>query len=263
MPNTSISDQLGTILKRWQERLIDISKSNPLLGINRSRSAKFEVDPEDLEKTVKALLSEDIQVKLPYVQKKSKKNPTLDEVVVDDTEEYILHEGDVRFFYQNLGDLKRKTRKIFDTSRTTLIERGVNTLFLSIGCLEWSDPFMGASESPLIMIPCEFEYKGASKALGLKRADEDIIFNPAIRYYLKEREEIDLPDIEKPEEFDENEIDKLLKRVEQQVKTNGWKVTKRAWLGIFSFESLAIYQDLKSLDAQARNLEGIPSKVSI
>ncbi len=188
---------------------------------------------------------------MPFVQKKAKKLIEPDEEPSVDTEEYVLHEGDINFKYQNLGDLRRKTRKIFDTSRITLTERGVNTLYLAVGCLEWADAMMGKSESPLIMIPCEFEYKGASKPLGLMMADEDVILNPAIKYYLKEREEIDLPDL--PEDFDADKIDAFLKSVEKHVKVNGWKVTNRAWLGIFSFESLAIYQDLKILDAQARN----------
>jgi very-short-patch-repair endonuclease len=247
----SIPEQLGAILKRWQERLIDVSKSNPLLGLNRSRAAKLEVEAPDLTKIAKVLLSESGSIKLPFVQKKAKKLIQVDEDPTIDAEEYVLHEGDINFAYPNLGDLRRKTRKIFDYSRLTLSERGVNTLYLAIGCLEWSDSMMGKSESPLIMIPCELEYKGASKPLGLIMADEDVIMNPAIRYYLKEREEINLPEI--PEDFDFDKIDSFLQSIEKLVKVNDWKVSKRAWLGIFSFESLAIYQDLKALDAQARN----------
>lgn len=249
----SIPEQLGAILKRWQERLIDVSKSNPLLGLNRSRAAKLEVESADLNKIAKTLLSDGDSIKMPFVQKKAKKALQLDEdPSINTEEEYVLHEGDISFIYQNLGDLRRKTRKIFDNSRLTLSERGVNTLYVALGCLEWSDSMMGKSESPLIMIPCEFEYKGASKALELRMADEDVILNPAIRYYLKEREEIDLPEIIS-EEFDFDKVDSFLQSIQKLVKVNDWKVTQRAWLGVFSFESLAIYQDLKALDAQARN----------
>src|SRR3990167_7335741 len=101
----------------------------------------------------------------------SKKIQLDEDPTINTEEEYVLHEGDINFIYQNLGDLRRKTRKIFDNSRLTLSERGVNTLYLAMGCLEWSDSMMGKSESPLVMIPCEFEYKGASKALDLKMAD--------------------------------------------------------------------------------------------
>jgi len=37
----TILDKLTLILKNWQERLIDVSKSNPLLGLNRSRAVRL------------------------------------------------------------------------------------------------------------------------------------------------------------------------------------------------------------------------------
>lgn len=246
----SISDQLGAILKRWQERLIDVSKSNPLLGLNRSRAAKLEVESPDLGYLVKTLFTDSNTIKLPFVQKKPKKAASTDEEVPVEKEEYLFHKGDIDFVYSNLSDLRKKLRKILDDSHLTMNERGVNTLFLAIGCLEWEDTLMGKSESPLIMIPCNLEFKGASKAMNLVMADEDIILNPAIRYYLKEREEIDIPEIS--EDFDFDKVDSVLKSIESQIKVGGWKVTRRVWLGIFSFETLAIYQDLKLLDAQAR-----------
>ncbi|MFA5751065.1 MAG: DUF4011 domain-containing protein [Candidatus Paceibacterota bacterium] len=247
----SISDQMGTILKRWQERLIDVSKSNPLLGLNRSRTAKLEIENADLSILTKALLTDSAILKLPFVQKKPKRVTSSDEEESIEKEEYIFHEGDLDFIYSNLSDLRKKIRKIYDNSQLTMNERGVNTLYLAMGCLEWEDVLMGKSESPLIMVPCNLEFKGSSKPMNLMMSDEDVIVNPAIKFYLKEREEINIPDI--PEDFDFDKVESFLKSIEDQVKANGWKITKRAWLGIFSFDTLAIYQDLKLLDSQARN----------
>lgn len=249
----SISDKMEVILKRWQERLIDVSKSNPLLGLNRSRTAKLEIESADLSNLTKVLFTDGSVLKLPFVQKKPKKVISSEEEtpVEIEKEEYVFHEGDLDFIFSSLSDLRKKLRKIFDNSQLTMNERGVNTLYLAMGCLEWEDILMGKSESPLIMIPCNLEFKGASKAMNLIMSDEDIIINPAIRYYLKEREEINIPEI--AEDFDFDKVDDFLKLIETQVKISGWKVTKRAWLGIFSFETLAIYQDLKSLDSQARD----------
>jgi len=252
----STLDKIGAILKRWQERLIDVSKSNPLLGLNRSRAAKLELDKPDLSFLLKKIYIDDSTITLPFVQKKVKKKDLLSED--DSKEDYVLHEGDIEFVYPSVKELRSKIRKIYDNSKTTLTERGVNTLFLTIGCLEWEDPLMGKSESPLIMIPCSFENKGSSKALNLIMADEDIVINPAIKYYLQEREEIEIPDILNKESLEENQllddkkIDEYLSKVDGLVQLNGWKVTRRSWLGVFSFETLAIYQDLKSLDSQAR-----------
>ncbi len=260
-------EKLGLILKSWQERLIDVSKSNPLLGLNRSRSAKLEVISPDFKSIAKILIEDEGVIKLPFVQKKGKKiNKIIDDInlkldiseknteegegAIEKVQEYLLHEGDIDFKYSGLSDLRIKTRKIFDNSRLTLTERGVNTLYFAMGSLEWEDGLMGKSESPLIMIPCEFEYKGPSRALGLKMSDGDIVLNPALQYYLKEREEIELEDI--PDDFNIEKIDKFLKKIGDQVKLNNWSVLEKAWLGIFSFETLAIYQDLKMLDAEAR-----------
>ncbi|HAS80883.1 MAG: AAA ATPase [Candidatus Nomurabacteria bacterium GW2011_GWE1_32_28] len=246
-----IPEQMGIILKRWQERLIDVSKSNPLLGLNRSRTAKLEINSPDLSNLTKTLLTDSSILKLPFVQKKPKRIISTDEETPVENEEYIFHEGDLDFIYSSLSDLRKKMRKLFDNSQLTMNERGVNTLYLAMGCLEWEDVLMGKSESPLIMVPCNLEFKGSSKPMNLIMSDEDVIINPAIRFYLKEREEINIPEI--PEDFDFDKVDDYLKSIEDQVKANGWKVTKRAWLGIFSFETLAIYQDLKLLDSQARN----------
>ncbi|MCX6717543.1 MAG: DUF3320 domain-containing protein [Candidatus Taylorbacteria bacterium] len=256
----SVSDKIGIVLKRWQERLIDVSKSNPLLGLNRSRAAKLELNKPDLSFLLKKLYIDDSFITLPFVQKKINKKDLFSEN--DSKEDYILHDGDIDFIFSTPKELRGKIRKIFDNSKTTLTERGVNTLYLTIGCLEWEDPLMGKSESPLIMIPCSFESKGSSKALNLIMADEDVVINPAIKYYLQEREEIEIPDIlhnsskeSLPEEnqlLDDKKIDEYLSKIESLVKLNGWKVTRRSWLGVFSFETLAIYQDLKSLDSQAR-----------
>lgn len=249
--DNSSSEKLRLTLQSWQERLIDVSKSNPLLALNRSRITKLEVDSPDLKLIAKTLIEDEGSIKLPFVQKKLKKKiKSEDEAEIEDApDEYLLHEGDINFIYSNLGDLRRKTKKVFDNSRLTLSERGVNTLFLVIGSLEWEDKLIGESQSPLIMIPCVFNYKGESKALELKMADEDITFNPALQYYLREREEIELSDI--PEDFNPEKIESFLLKIEEQVKVNSWTVSRKAWLGIFHYETLAIYQDLKNLDAQA------------
>ncbi len=260
MNDSSISEKIGAVLKRWQERLIDVSKSNPLLGLNRSRAAKLELDKPDFEYLLKTLYTDDSAVTLPFVQKKIKKKDLFSED--ESAEDYILHEGEMSFLYSGAKELRGKIRKIYDNSKSTLNERGVNTLYLTIGCLEWEDPLMGRSESPLIMIPCSLEQKGGTRALSLIMADEDVVINPALKYYLKEREEIDIPELfnnsnkETTEEsfsLDDKKIDEYLNKVKNTVQASDWKVTGRSWLGVFSFEALAIYQDLKLLDGQARN----------
>ncbi len=254
MADQNVFEKLTQIIKNWQERLIDISKSNPLLGLNRSRAARLEITSPNFSFLTKTLVDDEGQIKMPFVQKKVQRKLLEDESSdQDEDEQYVLQKGDIDFIFNSLGDLRRKVRKIYDSSRSSLVERGVNTLYLALGCLNWEDGIMGKSESPIIMIPCEFEYKGASKALILKMADGDALLNPALHYYLDKKEEIYLPGPELSEDFGQEKIGEILKTIADQVKPNGWTVSNRAWVGIFSFESLAIYQDLKALETEAKN----------
>ena len=91
----STFDKIGLTLKRWQERLIDVSKSNPLLGLNRSRAAKLELDSPDLSFLLRKIYTDDSFITLPFVQKKLKKKDLFTED--DSKEDYVLHEGDIGF----------------------------------------------------------------------------------------------------------------------------------------------------------------------
>lgn len=120
----STSDKIGIILKRWQEKLIDVSKANPLLGINRSRSPKLEIDSPDLNNIVKVLFTDGASFKLPFVQKKVKKAKAVnDEEIPIENEEFIYQEGDIDFIYPNLNDLRKKIRKIFDSLQLTVTSK--------------------------------------------------------------------------------------------------------------------------------------------
>lgn len=243
------ADAIREQLKRWQEKLLDMSKSNPLLGINRSRSVKFKiVDPDPLL-VWESIIEKEAELKLPFVkQKRRRKKEEENQEEGEETEkkiEYEVEPGDINFETSTPADLKRRLRRIYDNARSTLEERGVITLYITIGAISWNDDVLGESVSPLILIPCEFVYKGASSALKVKAADEDIQLNPAIKYYFKEKHKIELPEL--PSGIDRVALEKYLANVERILEDQDWKVSLEAWIGTFSFESLVLYQDLKIL----------------
>lgn len=75
----TLLDKLALILKNWQERLIDVSKSNPLLGLNRSRAVRLEIGTPDFTFLSKTLIDDEGQIKLPFVQKKAQRTLLTDE----------------------------------------------------------------------------------------------------------------------------------------------------------------------------------------
>lgn len=235
--------RINAQLRRWQERLLDLTKRNPLLGLNRSLVSKLRVaEPPTADLFNRFVLDEE-DLRMPLVRRKAKARAESEESAgqpVDD--EYEVEQGDISFDAKP-PELLKRLRRVFDNARTTVEERGVTTLHLTLGVLRWEAPALGESFSPLWLVPCQFEYSGPSAALRLQRADEEMQVNPALELYLRERHRVSLPPL--PEELTQTSLTEYLDRVREVVAERGWTVVDDAWLSTFSFESLVIYQDLK------------------
>ena len=250
-------EKIRSQLKRWQEKLLDMSKSNPLLGLNRARAAKFKIKSPDIFALFQQLVIESNELRMPLVKKVKKKaeNDLFNQNEPDEEKEvYKIEEGDIEIEISTPADLKRKLRRIYDNSRTTVEERGVVTLYAAFGVIRWSDDALGDSVSPILLVPCEFIYKGPSVALRLRMADEEIQINPAILYYFREKHKIDLSEFKEgldQKELNQDSLTTLLKNIKKAIGEQKWQVAEEVWLGTFSFESLVLYQDLKLLAEQA------------
>ncbi|MDP1991611.1 MAG: DUF3320 domain-containing protein [Syntrophales bacterium] len=231
-------------MRRWQDGVLDLTKSNPLIGLNRSRVAKFSVIEPDANVIFSMFVIEEKQLRMPHVRK-HKNHPEQPLLIPPDEEtELIIEPGDITLDAKPI-DLMRRLRRIHNNARTTLEERGVTTLYVTFGALQWKDDLLGESVSPLWMVPCEFESKGPDAPLRLCLVDEDAQMNPALEYYLRERHKIELPEL--PDEPDNQSLVKLLQHIRRTVREQAWKVTEEVWLSTFSFESLVIYRDLQAL----------------
>lgn len=238
-------ERISAQMRKWKERLLDLTKANPLLGINRSRVSKLRVIEPDAYMLFNKFLVDEEELRMPLVRKKLElKISSLITEQDDSEEDYFIEDGDLAFEAKPI-DLQRRLRRIFDNARTTVEERGVTTLHLTYGILEWDDQALGKSISPLWMVPCQFEYYGPKAALRLKLADDEIRINPALELYLRERQHVFLPALS--EDLSSEDLKEYFSIVQELVKEQLWKVHPEIWLSTFSFESLAIYQDLNLL----------------
>jgi very-short-patch-repair endonuclease len=242
-PLTVDAERLRAQLKRWQERLIDLTKANPLLGINRSRVSRLHVTapaPHQLFRDF--AVADDATLTMPQVVKQPRGDA--ETTGGEGSAEYRIKPGDLVFDAIPI-DLHRRLRRIYDNARTTVEERGVTTLHMSFGILRWEDEMLGPSMSPLWLVPCTFESRGPNAPLHLAQADEEMQVNPALALYLRERHRIDLPDL--PDDPTPTSLASFFDAVQTAVREVGWRVEPEVWLSTFSFESLVIYQDLKAL----------------
>ncbi len=240
-----------TQLKIWGEHLLDLTKRNPLLGINRSRVSKLLIKTPDTASLFKMLVVDETAIKMPLVliKKKSKKQDEAQIKIkeVEDSEDEpdcIVHPGDVDF-EADPKTLYRLLKRIYDNGRSTVEERGVTTLHLTFGLLNWDDPILGESSSPLLLVPCQLESYGPNSHMRLKMLDEELQVNPALEFYLRKKHHIDLP------EFSEEPTSESLKiffsQVQACISEQHWKIEDKSWLSTFTFESLVMYKDLQTM----------------
>jgi very-short-patch-repair endonuclease len=232
--------------------LLDLSKANPLLGINRSRVTKLRVRAPGSEELFRRFVVDEEKLCLPLPRKARARRerdlfsdtPEVALTTDETPEQWTMTSGDIEF-EGSAEELSRKIRRIHDNAHTTVEERGVTTLFLTFGILEWDDPLLGPSRTPIWMVPAQLERSGQLAPLRISLADEEMQLNPALELYVRERHKITLPPL--PEEPSTESLGQYLGQTSPLVQDLGWKICDETWLSTYSFESLVLYQDLSAM----------------
>src|SRR5229473_2964445 len=104
-------------LRRWQERLLDLTKANPLLGINRSRVSKLRVSEPDAQALFDEFVVSESSLEMPMVRKE-RPGPAreLEETPSEAEPIYVIEHGDI-VFDARPNDLARRLRRIYDNAR--------------------------------------------------------------------------------------------------------------------------------------------------
>ena len=212
---------LNKKIEYWKGKLLDISLKNKLINFREKSSV------------VPIILKEEINVVYDTIVNKNKKI-------------YLGVNSEKSNIYNvNLTEKEAKSRlyNIYLASKESLAEQSINTLYITLGFLEYEDKETEIKvKAPLILIPIKMEKKKEFEKERLPYViyflEDDIQINPALRQKLIYQNNLDIgEDFENVNEF----FDKLQKEVEKY----NWKVTKNEfYLGIFSFQKLSMYQDL-------------------
>jgi very-short-patch-repair endonuclease len=244
-------EKIRAQLRKWQEHLLDLTKANPLLGINRSRVSKLQIIEPQAKSLFEALVVDEAELKMPLATRRSANvQPQFELDEVDAHANYQIEPGEIEIEATPI-ELMRRLRRIYDNARTSVEERGVTTLHVGFGTLVWNDGWLGESISPLWMLPAQLVSKGPNVALRLLAADEEMRLNPALELYLRERHKVKLPEM--PDEPTGDSLLEFLRNVELATQEHRWRVTNDLWLTTFSFESLVIYEDLNLMADTAAN----------
>lgn len=141
-------------------------------------------------------------------------------------------------------DMDRKLTGLLDRARTSLQEKGVNTLYAVFGFLEWYESPATAKpfHAPLLLVPVEVKRKvfKSRYRYAIRASGEE----PQINLTLAARLAADFG-IELPEFGEEDTPESYFAKVAQALASkHRWRVRRWVTIGHFAFARLVMYRDL-------------------
>lgn len=215
-------------IERWTQKLLDFSARNRLLNIPAKSKSVLRLKVEDIAK-VEDRLSAHERIAVP---------PLAD----------FNEEKDVR---RRLSDLMREARR-------DLEETGSNTLFLTLGGLEWTED--GAARpriAPILLVPVRLERASMSEVVKLSRLDEETTVNTTLVEFLRSQHGIAVAGIDPPPADDSGvDVKAVLAAFADAVKAKaGWSVREDCTIGTYSFGKFVMWKDMTD---RAEELKGSP-----
>ena len=167
--------------------------------------------------------------------------------------------------------LARRLARLRSHAREDLQERGIHTLYVAFGLLAWRELVSSAevTHSPLILVPVTLKRLGLAGPfeLGLL-GNEETVLNPALREVLHQQfglrlsayEALAVRDSTDSEEYATSEraaaasrsLEDMLRAIQEEVRGHDtWEVLPEVHLSRFSFQKLAMYDDLRRNEGSA------------
>lgn len=244
-------------LKEWRERLLDLSRKNPLLYLNSSKATKIRIKAPTPATLYELLVMKEKTLTFPSLTGRTAEEEEVADHVseFEDASRSMREEpGDLDIDYtagsaRNVEELQRKLRRLEKNASASVDEQGVNTLFIALGVLEWreSQNATGYEQAPLILLPVSLALKKGG-AYQLSCSEPDPRQNSVLELKLRRTYGIDIPALDNFLESGRGGSDLDLAayfaKVEGIVGPLGFKVSDDVWIAHFAFEKLAMYEDL-------------------
>lgn len=204
---TNVPSEVQIKLKRqldvWRRELIAMDRRQRLLYFKHTKSASLEiVDPAP---SAVLAIAEDGDAR--FVADEDGATTGRREFAVSD---------------KNIAELRASLRRLDQRSNQMFADRGVWTLYLGLGTLEWRDPQDDKLvASPVVLAPVRLRRDATDSPYLLSRTDDDVVVNPVLALKLEHDFGIELPLLD-PDELD---LDDYLASVQVLAASrSGWTV---------------------------------------
>lgn len=252
---------MDIVFEKWREKLLDAGKGNRLINFKET-SRSLEVLAPDYETIFNKISNGD---ELSFYD--------VDTFVKEWIKEKELQEGDGEFdvitkqeVYDALSSklkrnqilsfkkgstLQRTLKNIKKVSIDSLLEKGINILYMAFGFLKWKEKDNASQyfSSPLILIPIHLNsIESKNPVFSITQYEDEINTNPTLSYLMKHEYNIVVPEFQDELHQDETLTD-YISRVKEEVEFKGWDVSYKVSIGTFSFLKMNMYKDLEENEA--------------
>ena len=238
---------MANLFEKLAGNLLDLGLRNKLLNFKDQKLRSIEIVEPDSDELFSLICSDSNAYFIEPKEEEDEENQLslitiddIDEPIERKTNEIIAYKRGEKFDY-----ILKHLKKFNDSAQ---IEKGINILYVSFGMLNWKEADFSKYDlkSPLLLIPVMLDYDKGKQAYYIKRLEEEIIVNPALKSKLDFDFKVLLPDFVP----DEDNIESYLAKVEEMLPEDSWMVDNKTYLGIFSFAKITMYNDLKTNESK-------------
>jgi very-short-patch-repair endonuclease len=287
-PQLGESERVRQSIENWKRKLLDLSKRNRALHFRmnkvstiaivheqpaevfrtlylQERAMRFKAAAEEAEEQLE-LISDDADVReltggnhqlltkegneVNVEAEDQNDNPGLDFVPYDPASLERKYSDDWLQTSSKPEMLDKSLRRLDEQARLTIEEQGVNTLFLSLGMLHYTESTDSKEvfKAPVILLPVQLTRASARSGFQLRATGEDAMTNPALVEFLRLNYGMSLPELpdahSMPEDYDLQSIFSSISTVIRG--RQDWSLKTDVYLGLFSFQKLVMYKDLEA-----------------
>jgi len=237
-------DSLDTKIDEWKSQLLDLTRRNKLVSFKPTKTKNLPFEDSN-PTTIAEEIDGDGEL---FIRKRANEDEEDEQSVIEANEVLPTRSPDEAA--NSLSQIELKNKQY-------LRERGVDSLYLSLGMLRWYsvDYSDKANRSPLFLAPVELEEKTIQDEekhdYVLKPKADGIRLNPALRKKLAAERGISLP---ADDALSLAGIDAAFEAVYETLRGfDQWTIQPDVVLGIFDFTKFSLYSDLERNRDEIKN----------
>lgn len=242
----------------WRKQLINLARSNRLLFFRHTRTSTLEIidGAGSLTGVVAELLAgRGLRFYMPPEEQledddEVEAEPAAGDLISTRREGLgitgQLAVGELLTSKKTTSELRSTLRTLDRRATQEFMDKGIWILYMAVGLLRWTDPdHHEQAESPLVLLPVQLVRGSPREPYELRRADEDVVLNPALTVKLAEFG-VELPAVEE----DDLDFTTTLNTFDRAIAGQpDWEVQRRLVIAPFSFHKEVMYRDLLRNDA--------------